>query len=116
MAERVITVRLFAAAAQAAGAQEVDLRLPEGTGTVGEVVAELPTLLRGQAETGAHGGDHPGAGRARSRPGGAERGSPPSLEKVCARSSFLLNERRARPETPVGPGDVLDVLPPFAGG
>lgn len=41
----------------------------------------------------------------------------PSLTKVLARSSFLLNEVALRDRSTVlRDGDVLDVLPPFAGG
>lgn len=41
----------------------------------------------------------------------------PSLGKVLDRSSFLLNEVALRdPATVLQDGDVLDILPPFAGG
>ena len=41
----------------------------------------------------------------------------PSMAKVLDRSSFLLNEVALRDRTaPLGRDDVLDVLPPFAGG
>jgi molybdopterin converting factor small subunit len=43
-------------------------------------------------------------------------GTPP-LERLLARSSFLLNEVAVRDRSAVlSPGDVVDVLPPFAGG
>ncbi|MDZ4234882.1 MAG: MoaD/ThiS family protein [Dietzia sp.] len=35
---------------------------------------------------------------------------------VFGRSSFLLNGRAATREAALGQGDLLDVLPPFAGG
>lgn len=38
------------------------------------------------------------------------------LESVLARCSFLLDEVSARHASPVTPGSVVDVLPPFAGG
>ncbi len=41
----------------------------------------------------------------------------PSMARVLDRSSFLLNEIAVRNrDTPLGGDDVLDVLPPFAGG
>ncbi|TKV28034.1 MoaD/ThiS family protein [Arthrobacter sp. NamB2] len=41
----------------------------------------------------------------------------PSLSKILGRSSFLLNEVALRdPATVLHDGDVLDILPPFAGG
>jgi molybdopterin converting factor small subunit len=52
---------------------------------------------------------------------GVERAEPPSgtppLQRILSRSSFLLNEVAVRDRS-VGlePGDVVDVLPPFAGG
>jgi len=43
-------------------------------------------------------------------------GTPP-LPRILARSSFLLNEVAVRNRSvPLAPGDVVDVLPPFAGG
>ncbi|GAB3538723.1 MoaD/ThiS family protein [Arthrobacter tecti] len=41
----------------------------------------------------------------------------PSMSRVLGRSSFLLNEVSLRDRaTVIGGEDVLDVLPPFAGG
>lgn len=41
----------------------------------------------------------------------------PSMARVLDRSSFLLNEVALRDRNAlIGGGDVLDVLPPFAGG
>lgn len=40
----------------------------------------------------------------------------PDLARVLDRCSFLLDGRRARPDTPLVAGSVLEVLPPFAGG
>ena len=43
-------------------------------------------------------------------------GTPP-LQRLLSRSSFLLNEVAVRDQaTVLGPDDVVDVLPPFAGG
>ncbi|GAA1158257.1 MoaD/ThiS family protein [Nesterenkonia sandarakina] len=98
-----ISVRFFAAAAEAAGAEQLQLEVPaQGVGVV-DLLADLPRLVRQQRPLP----QHPAHDDAAS----------PSLERVCARSSFLVNGVRARPETTrVHPGDQLDVLPPFAGG
>lgn len=41
----------------------------------------------------------------------------PSMARVLERSSFLVNEIAVRDrDRPLGSGDVLDILPPFAGG
>ena len=42
-------------------------------------------------------------------------GTPP-LQRLLSRSSFLLNEVAVRTARRVRPDDVVDVLPPFAGG
>jgi molybdopterin synthase sulfur carrier subunit len=43
-------------------------------------------------------------------------GTPP-LARILSRSSFLLNEVAVRDDSAqLLPGDVVDVLPPFAGG
>jgi molybdopterin converting factor small subunit len=52
---------------------------------------------------------------------GVERPEPPAgtppLPRILSRSSFLLNEVAVRDHSVVlAPGDVVDVLPPFAGG
>ena len=83
-----VLVRYFGAAKAATGTAEE--RLPAGR-AVSVVLDEL-----------------------RLRPGipGA-----PSLSKVLERSSFLLNEMALREHsTELRDDDVLDVLPPFAGG
>lgn len=46
----------------------------------------------------------------------AVNGLHPGLEAVTAVSSLLLEGRPAGPADPLGPGAVLEVLPPFAGG
>lgn len=110
-----ITVRFFAAAAEAAGAEQLQLPLPtpapaEGVSLV-DLLADLPQLVREQtfAPTAA---DDDAESTSDSAPSAA-----PSLDRVCARSSFLVNGVRARAEsTRLQPGDQLDVLPPFAGG
>lgn len=101
-----ITVRFFAAAAEAAGAEQLQLEVPtQGVGVV-DLLADLPRLVRLVQQ------QHPSPERS-----ARDDAASPSLERVCARSSFLINGVRARAETSrVHPGDQLDVLPPFAGG
>lgn len=106
----MISIRFFAAAAEAAGAEELHLpAAAEGIAVV-DLLADLPRLARAQqsatpSTTDSRGGNHQGGAAA------------PSLERVCARSSFLVNGVRADAQTArLRPGDQLDVLPPFAGG
>ena len=83
----VVIVRYWAAARAAAGCAE-DHVSAASVGEALEAVAELHT-------------------------------DSPQFARVLGFSSLLLDERRlARQatQTPVGPGDVIDVLPPFAGG
>lgn len=86
-----VTVRYFAAARAAAGVAEETVSVPAagespGPASVGAVVAAAAD------------------GR-------------PRLAEVLPRCSFLLDEVAVHgPGTPVRPGQVLDVLPPFAGG
>lgn len=84
-----VGVRYFAAARAAAGTTEetLDIRCPPTGCTVGDVLAEA---------AGRHGA---------------------SLSSVLRRCSFLLDERAVHGhQTPIRDGQVLDVLPPFAGG
>lgn len=81
-------VRFFGAAQAAAGVPEERLEL-DGVG-LAEVLQEIRAL-------------HPDGD--------------PSMARVLERSSFLLNEVALRDRSrPIGRDDVLDVLPPFAGG
>lgn len=90
-----VTVRFYAGAAEAAGTEEVRLPLA-GSRSLDSFLTELPALLASPEE---------GAGAASS------------LERVCSRSSFLVNGVLTARETgTLSPGDQLDVLPPFAGG
>ncbi|WP_255727126.1 MULTISPECIES: MoaD/ThiS family protein [unclassified Nesterenkonia] len=108
-----ISVRFFAAAAEAAGVEELRLPVPAEGVAVVDLLTELPRLVREQLSTTA-GGDDPAGDHDRNTNDGA---AVPGLERVCARSSFLVNGVRARSETArLHPGDQLDVLPPFAGG
>ncbi|MCW3765568.1 MoaD/ThiS family protein [Paenarthrobacter ureafaciens] len=86
-------VRYFAAARAAAGVEEEIHHLPEGT--------SLEALLE--------------AALAVERPQPPE--GTPTLARIVARSSFLRNEVAVRDHSaPLGVEDVIDVLPPFAGG
>ncbi|MFE4195470.1 MoaD/ThiS family protein [Paenarthrobacter sp. NPDC056912] len=86
-------VRYFAAARAAAGVEEEHHVLPEGT--------SLKMLLD--------------VALAVERPLPPE--GTPTLARIVARSSFLRNEVAVRDHTaPLGAQDVIDVLPPFAGG
>ncbi|BCW05369.1 MULTISPECIES: MoaD/ThiS family protein [Micrococcaceae] len=86
-------VRYFAAARAAAGVEEEIHPLPEGS--------SLEALLE--------------AALAVERPMPPE--GTPTLARIVARSSFLRNEVAVRDASaPLGAEDVIDVLPPFAGG
>ncbi|MGJ3192513.1 MoaD/ThiS family protein [Paenarthrobacter nitroguajacolicus] len=86
-------VRYFAAARAAAGVEEEFHALPAGTSLEGLLEAALAV----------------------ERPSPPE-GTPP-LARIVARSSFLRNEVAVRDRAaPLGADDVIDVLPPFAGG
>jgi molybdopterin synthase sulfur carrier subunit len=83
-----VLVRYFGAAQAAAGVPEE--RLDLDSAPLEEVLREIRSL-------------HPDGD--------------PSMARVLDRSSFLLNEVALRSRTePIRRGDVLDVLPPFAGG
>lgn len=91
-------VRFFAAAAAATGLEEQRINLPAGPGTEPFRLADLSALL----ET--------------SFPVSASSHTPP-LSDLLSRCSFLLNEVSTRDlAMTLKPGDVVDVLPPFAGG
>lgn len=94
MSEQHVTVRFYAAAADAAGTKEITLAIDTSPMRLDDLLEELPRAL---PETG---GD-----------------SVPNLSKVCGYSSFLINAVQAKPAKAVlTPGDTLDILPPFAGG
>ncbi|HEY8702716.1 MAG TPA: MoaD/ThiS family protein [Arthrobacter sp.] len=88
-----MNVRYFAAARAAAGVEEEHFDLPPGA-TVSELLQAVLEVERAEPPTGT-----------------------PPLQRILSRSSFLLNEVAVRDRS-VGlePGDVVDVLPPFAGG
>lgn len=88
-----MNVRYFAAARAAAGVDEERFELPAGS-----TVESLLTAVLGVERP------EPPAGT-------------PPLERILGRSSFLLNEVAVRDRaTVLADGDVVDVLPPFAGG
>lgn len=109
-----VSVRFFAAAAEAAGTEQLRLPVPAGGVAVVDLLAELPRLVRAQQPTADATEDSHDTTEDRHDDAGVMSAS---LEQVCARSSFLVNGVRAQPETArLHPGDQLDVLPPFAGG
>jgi molybdopterin converting factor small subunit len=86
-------VRYFAAARAAAGFEEEKFDLPEGS-TVADLLRVVAAVDRPEPPAGT-----------------------PPLQRLLSRSSFLLNEVAVRDQaTVLGPDDVVDVLPPFAGG
>ena len=86
-------VRYFAAARAAAGHEEEKFQLPEGA-TVADLLEAVMAVPRAEPPAGT-----------------------PPLPRLLSRSSFLLNEVAVRDQaTVLGPDDVVDVLPPFAGG
>jgi sulfur-carrier protein len=88
-----MNVRYFAAARAAAGLEEEKFDLPEGA-TVAELLGAVLSVERPEPPAGT-----------------------PPLARILSRSSFLLNEVAVRDQAIVlGPDDVVDVLPPFAGG
>ena len=94
MSEEHVTVRFYAAAAEAAGTKEVTLAIDTNPMRLDDLIEALPRAL---PETGS--------------------ATAPTLAGVCGYSSFLINAVQAKPSTSVlAPGDTLDILPPFAGG
>ncbi len=88
-----MNVRYFAAARAAAGVEEEFFDLASGA-TVTDLLQAVLAVDRAEPPAGA-----------------------PPLQRILSRSSFLLNEVAVRDHSTVlNPGDVVDVLPPFAGG
>ncbi|WP_285320598.1 MoaD/ThiS family protein [Pseudarthrobacter sp. lyk4-40-TYG-27] len=86
-------VRYFAAARAAAGREEEKFDLPGGS-TVAHLLEAVLAVPRAEPPAGT-----------------------PPLPRLLSRSSFLLNEVTVRDQSTVlGADDVVDVLPPFAGG
>ena len=91
-----ITVRYYAAAQAAAGVAEEPLETADGA-SLAEALEAVLAVDRVTAR--------------RSTP------SAPPLADVLRRCSFLVNEVAAKDRSrSLADGDVLDVLPPFAGG
>ncbi|HEY5877579.1 MAG TPA: MoaD/ThiS family protein [Nakamurella sp.] len=91
-----VTVRYFAAARAAAGVTEETVPVAAVPAAAGKpfAVTDVGTVIM---ELAARHGD--------------------ALARVLARSSYLLDETAVHgPRTPVQAHQVLDVLPPFAGG
>lgn len=88
-----MNVRYFAAARAAAGVEEERFELPSGS-SVEDLLAAVLKVERPEPPSGT-----------------------PPLARILSRSSFLLNEVAVRDRSVVvSPDDVVDVLPPFAGG
>ncbi len=88
-----MNVRYFAAARAAAGTDEEKFHLADGA-TVAHLLEAILAVERPEPPAGT-----------------------PPLARILARSSFLLNEVAVRnPAAVLAADDVVDVLPPFAGG
>ena len=88
-----MNVRYFAAARAAAGQDEETYDLEPGA-TVADLLGAVLSVQRPEPPAGT-----------------------PPLPRILSRSSFLLNEVAVRDHSVVlKAGDVVDVLPPFAGG
>ncbi|POH72727.1 MoaD/ThiS family protein [Arthrobacter glacialis] len=93
-----MNVRFFAAAAAATGVEEQGVDLAALAGTEPFTLADLSELLVASFPVSAS-------------------GHTPPLSELLTRCSYLLNEVAARDlSVALQPGDVVDVLPPFAGG
>jgi len=88
-----LNVRYFAAARAAAGVEEERFELEAGS-TIADLLEALLSVERPEPPAGT-----------------------PPLPRILSRSSFLLNEVAVRDHAVVlKADDVVDVLPPFAGG
>ncbi|MGF9650167.1 MoaD/ThiS family protein [Pseudarthrobacter oxydans] len=88
-----MNVRYFAAARAAAGVEEERFDLAPGS-TVADLLETVRSVERPAPPAGT-----------------------PPLPRILSRSSFLLNEVAVRDHSVVlNTNDVVDVLPPFAGG
>ncbi|MDQ0676485.1 MULTISPECIES: MoaD/ThiS family protein [Micrococcaceae] len=88
-----MNVRYFAAARAAAGVEEERFELAPGS-TVTDLLEAVLSVERPEPPAGT-----------------------PPLPRILSRSSFLLNEVAVRDRSVVlQSDDVVDVLPPFAGG
>ncbi len=88
-----MNVRYFAAARAAAGVDEERFDVSDGA-TLESLLAAILAVKRPEPPAGT-----------------------PPLARILSRSSFLLNEVAVRnASAALNPDDVVDVLPPFAGG
>jgi len=88
-----VNVRYFAAARAAAGMDEEKFDLADDA-TLASLLEAILAVERPEPPAGT-----------------------PPLARILSRSSFLLNEVAVRnPSAALSPDDVVDVLPPFAGG
>ncbi|QOR47663.1 MoaD/ThiS family protein [Trueperella pecoris] len=95
----MISLRFFAAAADAAGTDTATFDLPAGS-TLDDLVALIVSSHAGVAE--AEAGTTPSSGE--------------RLAHVLGLCSFLVNGKHAERSAVVPEGAAVDVLPPFAGG
>ncbi|UNK44805.1 MoaD/ThiS family protein [Arthrobacter sulfonylureivorans] len=116
-------IRYFGAAQAAAGLDEETLELPDGTtleALLREVVARhspVESQDRVLAAAASGGGAVAQGAPPRAASVAPGRSSAPSMESVIARSSFLRNEVAWKDrQAPLKATDVIDILPPFAGG
>lgn len=89
-----MNVRYFAAARAAAGMDEEKFEFADGD-TLADLLEAILAVERPEPPAGT-----------------------PPLARILARSSFLLNEVAVRDHATaaLAPDDIVDVLPPFAGG
>ena len=114
VSELTVTVRYFAAARAAAGIPEESLTVSAGV-TVVTVVAVPAGRLSGDPAEPSPAEPSPATVDAVLEAAIARHG--PTLATVLRRCSFLLDEVAVHgTETQVRSGQILDVLPPFAGG
>lgn len=93
-----VRVRLYAAAAEAAGSYELRIETAEDRLPLSELINTLTEQRDSVVKAGG-------------------RSTALSLQHVCAQSSFLINGTRAgKDSAEVTTNDIVDVLPPFAGG
>lgn len=97
-----VRVRLYAAAAEAAGSYELRIETAEDRLPLSELINTLTEQRALGVKAGA---------------AAAGQSTALSLQHVCAQSSFLINGTRAdKDSAEVTTNDIVDVLPPFAGG
>jgi molybdopterin converting factor small subunit len=96
-----ITLRYYAAAQAAAGVAEEPLTAPDGASLAQALEAALAVDRTAAVSDAA----------------ATARRDAPAFAEVLRRCSFLVNEVAAKDRSrPLADGDVVDVLPPFAGG